>query len=74
MRKFLKKITSALLLSAWALFCTVEANASVQVNDFRIGNQSDGVRVVFDMNQSVNYRVFLLDSPQRLVIDLDNTL
>ena len=73
MRKFLKKITSALLLSAWALLCTVEANASVQVNDFRIGNQSDGVRVVFDMNQSVNYRVFLLDSPQRLVIDLDNT-
>ncbi|MCI5634664.1 MAG: N-acetylmuramoyl-L-alanine amidase [Alphaproteobacteria bacterium] len=73
MRKLLKKITAALFMSAWALFCTAKANAAVQVSDFRIGNQSDGVRVVFDMSQSVNYRVFLLDSPQRLVIDLDNT-
>ena len=73
MLKFIKKITGTLI----AFFCiglfTSTAEAAVSVNDFRIGNQSDGVRVVFDMNQSVNYRVFLLDNPKRLVIDLDNT-
>ncbi|MDO4161521.1 MAG: N-acetylmuramoyl-L-alanine amidase [Pseudomonadota bacterium] len=45
---------------------------AVNVNDFRIGNQSDGVRIVFDMDKSVNYRVFLLDEPKRLVVDLDD--
>lgn len=73
MLKFIKKITGTLI----AFFCmglfTSTAEAAVSVNDFRIGNQSDGVRVVFDMSQSVNYRVFLLDNPKRLVIDLDNT-
>lgn len=73
MLKFIKKITGTLI----AFFCiglfTSTAEAAVSVNDFRIGNQSDGVRVVFDMNQSVNYRVFLLDNPKRLVIDLDDT-
>ena len=46
------------------------ANAVTVVQDMRIGNQPEGARVVFDMNQSVNYRVFLLDSPQRVVVDL----
>lgn len=63
------------------LFCGVflavlamqlKAEAAVGIQNMRVGNQSDGARVVFDMNQSANYRVFLLDDPQRLVIDLDD--
>ncbi len=73
MLKFFKKIASVLTAFVCMLCYMAPAGAAVSVNDFRIGNQSDGVRVVFDMNQSVNYRVFLLDSPKRLVIDLDNT-
>ena len=73
MLKFFKKIASVLTAFVCVLCYMAPAGAAVSVNDFRIGNQSDGVRVVFDMNQSVNYRVFLLDSPKRLVIDLDNT-
>ena len=73
MLKFIKQITGTLIAFFWMGLFASTAAAAVNVNDFRIGNQSDGVRVVFDMSQSVNYRVFLLDNPKRLVIDLDNT-
>ena len=73
MLKFIKQIAGTLIAFFWMTLFASTAAAAVNVNDFRIGNQSDGVRVVFDMNQSVNYRVFLLDNPKRLVIDLDNT-
>ena len=54
----------------FSVFLANTAFASTVVQDMRIGNQPDGARVVFDMNKSVNYRVFLLDSPRRVVIDL----
>lgn len=73
MLKYIKQITGTLIAFFWMGLFASTAAAAVNVNDFRIGNQSDGVRVVFDMSQSVNYRVFLLDNPKRLVIDLDNT-
>ena len=47
--------------------------ASTAVKDLRIGNQANGARIVFDLDKKVNYRVFVLDSPKRLVIDLDDT-
>lgn len=59
------------------MLCTVifsvnAASAAVNIKDLRIGNQSDGARVVFDMDKSVNYRIFALDGPKRIVIDLDD--
>lgn len=60
-----------LIISIFAyIFSAYQAMATTLVQDMRIGNQPDGARVVFDMNQSVNYRVFLLDSPKRVVVDL----
>ena len=53
------------------LWC-VCAEASVGIQNMRVGNQADGARVVFDMNKSVNYRVFLLNNPKRAVVDLDD--
>lgn len=60
------------LLCAMTLFCGL-ANATTNVKNLRIGNQTDGARIVFDLDKSVSYRAFTLDSPKRLVIDLDNT-
>ncbi len=56
----------------WLMLLVAQAQASVGIKNMRIGNQSDGARVVFDMDKSINYRVFLLDEPQRVVIDLDD--
>lgn len=73
MFEFVKRIKYAFAAFFGIMLSAQTAFALVNVNDFRIGNQSDGVRIVFDMNNSVNYRVFLLDNPKRMVIDLDNT-
>lgn len=73
MFEFVKRIKYAFAAFFGIMLSAQTTFALVNVNDFRIGNQSDGVRIVFDMNNSVNYRVFLLDNPKRMVIDLDNT-
>lgn len=72
MRKIAKKIICAFAAFFYTMFLINAAFAAVNISDFRLGNQSDGVRVVFDMNKSVNYRVFLLENPRRLVVDLDD--
>lgn len=59
------------VLFAFLIWCA-SAAASVNVQNMRVGNQSDGARVVFDMNKSINYRVFLLNDPKRVVVDLDD--
>ena len=59
------------LVTLIGLVCyAAAAMASVNIQDMRIGNQSDGARVVFDMDRKVNYRVFLLNNPKRVVVDL----
>ena len=67
--KFLTRLCFALL--GMMLYSTA-AFAAVNVQNMRVGNQSDGARVVFDMSQSISYRVFLLDNPKRVVVDLDD--
>lgn len=67
--KFLKR-ACLVLLGFWLYAFNVQA--AVNVQNMRIGNQSDGARVVFDIDKSVNYRVFLLNGPKRAVIDLDD--
>lgn len=73
LRGFLKKsfITSAVLFFCLLMNIT-SVFATTKVKDLRIGNQANGARIVFDLDKSVNYRVFVLDSPKRLVIDLDD--
>lgn len=72
MFKQLKKIGHIIAICTFFMFALMIKNvyASVFVQDMRIGNQPNGARVVFDMNQKADYRVFLLDSPQRIVVDL----
>ena len=78
--KCIKRERLMKMLGRW-LFCVLSAavfwcvslsscQAAVRIKNMRVGNQSDGARVVFDMDKSINYRVFLLDDPRRVVVDL----
>ena len=71
--KLLKRLNIALCgaIAGFLLF-TQSAFSAVGINNMRFGNQTDGMRIVFDMDNTINYRVFLLDSPKRMVVDLDN--
>lgn len=69
----LKKVVYAIICVLWTLcWMSVNANATVLIKNMRLGNQADGARVVLDMDKSVNYRVFLLNDPKRVVVDLDD--
>ena len=73
LRGFLKKsFITAVVLFFCLLVNITNVFAITKVKDLRIGNQANGARIVFDLDKSVNYRVFVLDSPKRLVIDLDD--
>lgn len=50
-----------------------EAFAKNTIKDVRTGQQTDGVRIVLDGTEDFDYDAFLLDSPNRLVIDLKDT-
>lgn len=54
------------------LMCT-NLWASTTVKGVRIWSAPDGTRVVFDLSQSKDYKVFTLSNPDRVVIDLNDT-
>ncbi len=59
-----------LLLILWCL--PVFAAAPVTVQNLRMWRAPDNTRLVFDLSDSIEHRVFALEGPHRLVIDLDN--
>lgn len=56
-------------------FCLIAniAWATNVIKDIRIGQQQDGIRIVLDGTQKFQYDVFLLDSPNRLVLDIKDS-
>lgn len=69
--KLLKKLLCAVICIMTVLCClSANADAAVLIKNMRLGNQTDGARIVLDMDKSVNYRVFLLNDPKRVVVDL----
>ncbi|MBR1825321.1 MAG: N-acetylmuramoyl-L-alanine amidase [Alphaproteobacteria bacterium] len=73
MRLLNRLIFGVFVFCCFAYLFATQAFAGVRIYNMRLGNQPDGARVVFDMNGKVNYRVFLLDSPKRVVVDLDDS-
>jgi N-acetylmuramoyl-L-alanine amidase len=49
------------------------AGAAPSIKDVRLSNQSDGTRVVVELTESTRQKVFTLDNPARVVIDLPAT-
>ena len=46
--------------------------SSAQIQGLRLWNAPDHTRLVFDLSQAVEHRLFTLDEPARLVIDFSN--
>jgi len=43
-----------------------------EINSVRLWRAPDNTRIVFDVSGAIDYKVFQLDNPQRLVIDIAN--
>jgi N-acetylmuramoyl-L-alanine amidase len=66
-------ITLFLMLSVWVS----NVIAKTELSEMRIGQTADKTRVVFDLKQMDEYKVFQLGNPSRLVVDFyqaDNKL
>ena len=55
----------------WLLLLSVTANAA-DVSNLRVWTSPERTRAVLDLSGPVEYKVFTLDSPHRLVIDIEN--
>lgn len=63
------------LLNLWmltAIFLAASAGAG-QVENLRVWDGPDSTRVVLDLDRSIDYRLFTLDGPSRVVVDLADT-
>jgi N-acetylmuramoyl-L-alanine amidase len=60
---------AGMLVLSSALSAQQPAN---QINNLRLWQSPDKTRVVFDVSENINYTVFSLSSPERLVIDIKN--
>ncbi len=58
------------------MFCLMQnvlsAHTANVISDIRTGVQDKGIRIVLEGSQNFNYDAFLLDRPNRLVIDIKN--
>jgi len=75
-RKFLSQITGQLAgigTLAAAPVLTQAASSYTQVENIRISREPNKTRLVFDLDDSVEYSLFSMHKPERLVIDLKQT-
>lgn len=69
LRQYLRKIMY--IISVMALFCIVVTDARAgKINNLRIGQGIGTVRVVFESDSDFDYKVFTLNEPNRLVVDV----
>ena len=59
---------------AVVFFLGKPALASNMIKDIRTGKQPDGIRLVIDGSSNFSYDAFLLDNPNRLVIDVKDAV
>lgn len=75
-RKFLSQLTTQLAsigtLAATPLLSQA-AKSYTQVENIRISREPNKTRLVFDLDGSVDYSLFTMHKPERLVIDLKQT-
>ena len=64
---------SILFLSLLTLFSFGEVSFSAEIEGLRIWPAPDKTRVVFDLSETVDYKVFIVENPTRVVIDFKNS-
>lgn len=68
----LVRILTGLILMLTLTFVQ-QAQAVTNVDNIRAWLAPDNIRLVFDLSSPVKHKVFMLDNPQRLVLDIEDT-
>jgi N-acetylmuramoyl-L-alanine amidase len=67
---FFNYLRPGVLALALMLANVATASALTKVDDVRIGVSNERTRLVLDLSSRVNFEVFLLENPRRVVVDL----
>jgi len=70
MKSDLFSLRSLLLLIGLAVLQTPALAKPSQINDVRLWTAPDHSRLVFDLNRAIEYKIFRLHEPERIVLDL----
>lgn len=70
MSKYIKSLIIGFILWGVATLAVAAPGALPSVSDIRAGEQSTGTRLVVEMSKASSYKVFYLENPTRLVIDI----
>ncbi len=54
------------------MFMAANANAAPGIISYRVADHEDKTRIVFDIEDAVEHKVFTLQKPDRLVVDIPN--
>ncbi|MDH5378802.1 MAG: AMIN domain-containing protein, partial [Gammaproteobacteria bacterium] len=68
------RVAKTLLVLVGLLFFQSAFAKPNQVSDIRVWMAPDHTRIVFDLQGPAEYRVFSLEQPNRLVVDLENVV
>ena len=71
-RKFLKSLAglSGLAASAVPDFALAKSKVTAQVKDIRLSKNKGYVRLVFDLDKNAGHSIFVLQEPERVVLDI----
>ena len=74
-RSFLKPLDFLFPLLCCSLFFSFSsfASAAVSIDEIRMWTAPDHTRLVFDLSDGVEYEIFRLHSPERIVLDLKSS-
>ncbi len=67
---FFPRRIAAVLTMLGLIAAAAGAAAEPRIEDVRIGHHGDWTRLVLDLSAPVDFRIFALDDPHRLVVDL----
>ena len=67
-----KKHTVVALISTTSLLLS-NTVFSADIEDIRVFQAEDYTRVVFDLSEKIDHELFMLDNPERVVVDFKNT-
>lgn len=59
-----------IMMAVTALFMMTGPSYALDIQDVRYGMHPDKVRMVIEFSEATEYRVFALDGPYRIVIDI----
>jgi N-acetylmuramoyl-L-alanine amidase len=73
-RQFLKQLAGlGGVATMSAVPFVASAAAATNIKDIRLSSHDGYVRLVFDLDKSVDHSIFTLNEPERIVLDLKNT-